>query len=317
MAAESTPTYRFGDLLALARQSWLGQMTGRLESLGYAGYRRSDAAALRTLWRGPLPVGRLGAVLGVTRQAARKAAEALEQRGYATAERDPDDTRQLNVTLTPAGREYARAITAVIEELNREVAKRVSPAQLAAADSVLRAALFDDSASQRAAQLPPPSGHPSAEHPSGPPARTLPERRAAALERLRANGNLWLATGGGGRGPHLIPVSYWWDGARLLTATFENSRTLKNIQAQPAVRASIGGTADVLMIDATASVVAAEDLDPAAVDGYARASGLPPPAPGFVYVELVPERMQVWRGRAEFSGRTVMRAGAWLDDPVD
>jgi hypothetical protein len=26
---------------------------------------------------------------------------------------------------------------------------------------------------------------------------------------------------------------------------------------------------------------------------------------------------QVWKGAAEFSGRTVMRAGVWLDDPLD
>jgi DNA-binding MarR family transcriptional regulator len=161
MAAESTPTYRFGDLVALARQSWLGQMTSRLERLGYAGYRRGDAATMRMLGRGPLPVGRLGTALGVTRQAARKVADALEQRGYATTERDSRDTRQLNITLTPVGRDYARAVTTVTEELNREVAGQVSPAQLAAADTVLRAALFDDSARQRASQLPPPRGQPS------------------------------------------------------------------------------------------------------------------------------------------------------------
>jgi hypothetical protein len=44
---------------------------------------------------------------------------------------------QLNVTLTPAGRDYARAITDVIEELNREIARRVSPDQLAAAGARL------------------------------------------------------------------------------------------------------------------------------------------------------------------------------------
>ena len=160
MAAESTPTYRFGDLVALARLSWVGEVTSRLERLGYAGFRRGDSAAMRALVRGPLPVGRLGAGLGVTRQAARKIADALEQRGYATTERDSRDTRQLNVTLTPAGRDYGRAVIAVTEELNREVAGRVSPAQLAAADAVLRAALFDDSARQRASQLPPPPGQP-------------------------------------------------------------------------------------------------------------------------------------------------------------
>jgi DNA-binding MarR family transcriptional regulator len=116
---------------------------------------------MRVLWRGSLPVGRLGAVLGVTRQAARKIADALEQRGYATTERDTGDTRQLNVTLTPAGRDYARAVIAVTEELNREVAGRVSPAQLAAADIVLRAALFEDGTRQRASELPPPPGQPS------------------------------------------------------------------------------------------------------------------------------------------------------------
>jgi DNA-binding MarR family transcriptional regulator len=158
MAAEATPTYRFGDLVALARLSWVGEMTSRLERLGYPGFRRGDAAVMRVLWRGPLPVGRLGAGLGVSRQAARKIADALEQRGYATAERDSRDTRQLNITLTPAGRDYARAVIAVTEELNQEVAARVSPAQLTAADTALRAALFDASARERASQLPPPPG---------------------------------------------------------------------------------------------------------------------------------------------------------------
>jgi len=161
MAVESTAAYRFGDLVALARLSWVGEVTSRLERLGYPGFRRGDAAAMRVLVRGPLPVGRLGAVLGVTRQAARKIADALELRGFATTGRDSRDTRQLNVALTPAGREYARAVIAVTEELNREVARRVSPAQLAAADTVLRAALFDDSARQRAGQVPPPPGQPS------------------------------------------------------------------------------------------------------------------------------------------------------------
>ena len=158
---ESTPEYRFGDLVALARLSWLGEATSRLEGLGYPGFRRGDSAVMRVLSRGPLPVGRLGASLGVTRQAARKIVDMLEQRGYATTERDARDSRQLNVALTPAGRDYARAVIAVTEDLNREIAGRVSPAQLAAADAVLRAALFDDTARQRASQLPPPPGPPS------------------------------------------------------------------------------------------------------------------------------------------------------------
>jgi general stress protein 26 len=148
-------------------------------------------------------------------------------------------------------------------------------------------------------------------------ARTLSERRDAALERFHAGGNLWLATASDGRGPHLIPVSSWWDGTRLTTATFENSRTLSNVQAEPRVRVSTGSTSDVLMIDAVAAVVAAADLEDSAVEGYEQASGVPRSTPGFVYLQLTPKRMQVWKRPAEFSGRTVMRAGVWLDDPVD
>jgi DNA-binding MarR family transcriptional regulator len=152
--------YGFGDLVALARLSWLRQMTSRLERLGHPGFRRGDAAVMRVLWQEPLSVGRLGAALDVTRQAARKIADALEQRGYAATERDSRDSRQLNVTLTPAGRDYARAVIAITAELNQEIAGRVSPAQLAAADTVLRAALFDDGTRQRASRLVPPPGQP-------------------------------------------------------------------------------------------------------------------------------------------------------------
>jgi len=158
MPAKSTPAaaYQFGDLLALARQSWLRQMSLRLAERGYPDYRRSDAAVTRLLWRGPVPVGRLGAALGVTRQAARKVADGLQRRGFATIQRDTADARQLNVALTPAGHAFTEAVVAVIEELNREVARRADLAHLAAADAVLRLVMFDDSTRQRAARIPGP-----------------------------------------------------------------------------------------------------------------------------------------------------------------
>lgn len=137
------------------------------------------------------------------------------------------------------------------------------------------------------------------------------------MDRLRSNGNLWLATASDGRGPHLVPLSFWWDGARLTTATTEDSRTMKNIRAQPKVRAALGATSDVLMIDATATVVPAVDMAEEVMDGYAKVSGVPRSSPGYGYIQLVPQRIQVWSGPAEFGGRTVMRAGAWLEDPVD
>jgi DNA-binding MarR family transcriptional regulator len=161
MTAPSSPPYPFGDMLALARQSWLTAMATRLAERGYPEYRRSDAVALRLLRRGPAAIGRLGQGAGVTRQAARKIADNLVQRGFATITRDASDSRQLNVSLTPAGEEYARALTEVIAELNREVVVRATPEQLRSTDSVLRAILFDDSTRQRATWLPRPDNDPA------------------------------------------------------------------------------------------------------------------------------------------------------------
>ena len=153
-------TYRFGDLLALARRSWLGQMERGLRALGYADYRRSDAMVLRQLQRRPMSIGRLGATLGVTRQAARKVADGLERRDLATMVRDTEDGRQVNVVLTAEGLAYANAITKVIERLNRELRARVDPEDLARADVVLRAALDDDHSRLLAEFLPPPATPP-------------------------------------------------------------------------------------------------------------------------------------------------------------
>jgi DNA-binding MarR family transcriptional regulator len=161
MSTDANP-YRFGDLLALARQSWVHRMAAELADRGFADYRLTDAATLRRLRRGPASVGELGVPMGVTRQAARKVVRGLEERGYATTQADPDDARKLNVVLTTAGRAYADAIIEVIAALNRAVAARVAADQLAAADAVLRASIEDERVARLAAYLSPPPEAPAA-----------------------------------------------------------------------------------------------------------------------------------------------------------
>jgi DNA-binding MarR family transcriptional regulator len=166
--------YRFGDLLALARRSWVLRMASELQARGFSDYKNSDAAAVRLLTAGPTPVGHLAPVLGVTRQAARKVAGGLEQRGYATIGPDPEDARKLNVTLTPTGRAYAEAITQVIATLNQGLTARVKPAHLAAADTVLRAAIDNDDLARVARRIPPPSRQPRPSDPPNPPRPSSP-----------------------------------------------------------------------------------------------------------------------------------------------
>jgi hypothetical protein len=63
--------------------------------------------------------------------------------------------------LTASGKVYGRAIWAAQDAPNETVRNRVSEADLAAADAVLRAVFPDDEARQRADErLPPPTGRP-------------------------------------------------------------------------------------------------------------------------------------------------------------
>lgn len=156
MPASATPVYRFGDLLGVARLSWVRKIASELEVRGFPGYRMSDASSVRFLFVAPRSVGELGELLTVTRQAARKAATSLETRGYATLTRDPGDARRLNVTLTETGRAYGLAIAEVIALQNQALALRVTPEQLQAADTALRAVIDGEALRAWAETIPSP-----------------------------------------------------------------------------------------------------------------------------------------------------------------
>jgi DNA-binding MarR family transcriptional regulator len=161
MATNASPPYRFGNLLALARRSWIEQVRERMQQAGFPGYRRTDAGMLGLLLQQPLAIGQLGEALRISRQAARQLADGLVERGYASFGTDQADARRTLVVLTPSGKAYGRAIWIAQDALNEAVRNRVSQADLAAADAVLRAVFPDDNARQRAAgRLPPPTGSP-------------------------------------------------------------------------------------------------------------------------------------------------------------
>jgi len=159
MADNTNPPYRFGNLLARARRSWIEQIQERMQEAGFPGYRRTDAAVLGILLQRPLAIGQLGEALDVSRQAARQLADGLVERGYASFGTDQADARRTLVVLTPRGKAYGRAIWMAQDALNQTVRSRVSEADLAAADAVLRAVFPDGSARQRLDErMPPPTG---------------------------------------------------------------------------------------------------------------------------------------------------------------
>jgi hypothetical protein len=135
MATDANPPYRFGGLLARARRSWVEQIRERMQEAGFPGYRQSDAWVLALLLQRPLAI--------------RQMADGLVERGYATFGTDDADARRTLVVLTPRGKAYGRAIWTAQDALNETVRSRVSEADLAAAESVLRAVFPDDNLRQR------------------------------------------------------------------------------------------------------------------------------------------------------------------------
>jgi DNA-binding MarR family transcriptional regulator len=117
---------RFGDVLALARRSWVRALRESLAQQGYDDYRRSDGLALRFFSLGPHSLGAFADLTDTSRQAARKVVTGLIDRGYATLITDPDDARRRLVNLTNEGDAYAEAVIQCLATLNRKVEARVA-----------------------------------------------------------------------------------------------------------------------------------------------------------------------------------------------
>ncbi|MFE0764046.1 pyridoxamine 5'-phosphate oxidase family protein [Streptomyces smyrnaeus] len=153
--------------------------------------------------------------------------------------------------------------------------------------------------------------------PDMPTPRTHDERVAAARLRLQQEFQMWLSTGGH-TGPHLIPVAFVGDGDAIVTATGENSRTVRNLRETGRARVAVGTTSDVVMVDtALDGLVPVPEVASDVANRFAAVSHDPRQMPGYVYIRLLPRRIQVWNGFHEFPGRTVMLKGEWLSDPAD
>jgi DNA-binding MarR family transcriptional regulator len=96
-----------------------------------------QAMALRTVVvEGPLRVGNLAAVLGVSDATASRTVDALESLGLVKRERDPTDARAVRVAATARGRRehanrrerFVRALDRFMEELSEDEREQLSDA---------------------------------------------------------------------------------------------------------------------------------------------------------------------------------------------
>jgi hypothetical protein len=141
--------------------------------------------------------------------------------------------------------------------------------------------------------------------------RSTAQRKSDALDKLRNDQDVWVATGDGRGIAHLVPLSLCWHDGLVVVAVEASSRTARNASASGRARLALGPTRDVVMIDAQASVVARQHAGPEVIASYRERTGWEPGS-DWVYVLLKPTRIQVWRDVEEIAGRTVMNDGTWL-----
>ena len=144
--------------------------------------------------------------------------------------------------------------------------------------------------------------------------RTTEARKADVLATLAKQNDLWLATADRSGRPHIIAVSAWWDGERLVVATRGASRTARNLASSPWARLAMGSPDDATVIDAAAAAAIPAGEDDDLASGFAKAVGWDPRTvgEGWVFIPLDPVRIQAYKGYDELEGRDVMKGSEWL-----
>src|ERR1700738_5188157 len=107
--------------------------------------------------------------------------------------------------------------------------------------------------------------------------RGAEQRKADVLAALDDNHDVWLATADGSGRPHLIAVSCWWDGSRVIITTTTGSRSARNLVSTGLARLAIGDPDDVIVIDASVEDrIGVSEADSALAAGFANAVGWAP-----------------------------------------
>ncbi len=153
-----------------------------------------------------------------------------------------------------------------------------------------------------------PRGEPGA----GP--RSRAQRRRDTEHRLAHDVDAWVATASPDGVPHLVPLSFDWDGETLLTATATDSPTGRNLRAGRVVRVALGLTRDVSVIEGRVDSLPIDALPKEQGDRFAVRAGFDPrtSSSGMTWYRIRPRRIHAWREVDEMPDRELMRDGRWL-----
>jgi DNA-binding MarR family transcriptional regulator len=98
---------------------------------GYDDLPRNGAFVLGGMANHAAPLGGLVKQLGVSKQAISQLIDTLVLRGYLERHADEDDRRRMTIELTERGRAAAASVQAGVVAVDEELARRITPAELA------------------------------------------------------------------------------------------------------------------------------------------------------------------------------------------
>lgn len=147
-----------------------------------------------------------------------------------------------------------------------------------------------------------------------PPPRSRAERIADTHALLTSEVDCWVASATATGDAYLVPLSFAWDGNRIILATAQASRTAHDLARAGRTRLGLGSLRDVVMVDGTVETVASAALDESLARLFATRAEWDPrqePTP-YVFLIVTPQRIQAWRNVQELADRTIMANGRWL-----
>lgn len=147
------------------------------------------------------------------------------------------------------------------------------------------------------------------------PPQSMQERKANVLDNLRmvpgTEKDIWVASANASGEAYLIPLSFYWDGARLTVATPKRSRTARNLLRAGVARVALPPARDVVIIEGTLEFIET-DADDELAAAHTEAAGFDARrSQKNVYIRLTPRKIQAWREENELIGRDVMIDGRW------
>jgi DNA-binding MarR family transcriptional regulator len=125
-------------LLAMAYRQLIDRLHERLAEEGYTDVRPAFGYVLLAVRERPTTGADIALLLGVTKQAASKLIDAMEQGGYVRRQTHDEDARAKGIAITARGRRFLVAVESIYRDLEAEWAQVTSKKRVDALRDDLR-----------------------------------------------------------------------------------------------------------------------------------------------------------------------------------